>query len=53
MAIYSTPQVTAVIDLKQKKQALISDPASTASDTATSLLAIIDVLQAYQMVATA
>ena len=51
--LYYTPRVTAVVDLKHSKQALISDPASDATDVASTCASIIDVLQAYQMVATA
>lgn len=54
MAIYSTPKIAqTVLEYKGKRQATLSDPPSTASDGATSLAAIIDVLQVYGMVATA
>lgn len=55
MAIYYTPPIAGLQDLRQKKQTLITD-ASGADGTSgfnTAVNAIIDVLQAYHMDATA
>jgi len=45
--------VAGIPDLMKNRQATIGDPPATASDVATSILAILDVLQAYGMMATA
>lgn len=53
MAIYNFPQVRSVQDFKQKKQAIIAEPASQVSDCATAVVAINTLLKAYLMEATA
>ena len=49
---YSMP-VDCIPDLRQKKVAVIADPTASDANVATRIAAIIDVLQAYSLVATA
>lgn len=53
MAIYYTPKLVSIIDMAALKQAIIAEPANTASDTATAITAVCAILKRYLMQATA
>ena len=53
MAIYYTPKLRSIPDMAAVKQAIIAEPANTASDVATAITAINTILWRYLMEATA